>query len=74
MELDILNYENKDFVHKMNVKSIDIYIEDEFRDLLKLSILQEVKLNFYKLGGLLVDILKEQHPNVFKYILVFNFP
>jgi hypothetical protein len=74
VELEILNYENKDFVHKMNPKSIDLYNEDEFRDILKLSILQELKLNFYKLGAILVDILKEQHPNFFKHILIFNFP
>jgi hypothetical protein len=74
VELDILNYENKDFVHKMNDKLYDTYVEDEFRDLLKLSVLQELKLNFYKLGGLLVDILKEQHPMYFKYIIIFNFP
>jgi hypothetical protein len=74
VELDILNYETKDFVHKMNSKQTDGYVEDEYRDLLKLSILQELKLNFYKLGALLVDILKEQHPTSFKYILIFNFP
>jgi hypothetical protein len=74
VELDILNYETKDFVHKMNTKNSDYYQEDEFRDLLKLSILQELKLNFYKLGALLVDILKEQHPGAFKYILIFYFP
>jgi len=73
-ELDLINYKNRDFVHIMNVKSHDIYDEDEFRDLLKLSVLQEIKLNFYKLGAILVDILKEIHPNNYKYILIFNFP
>jgi hypothetical protein len=74
IELDILNYESKDFVHKMNGKLLEAYSEDEFRDLLKLSILQELKLNFYKLGAVLVDILKEQHPEKFKYIIIFYFP
>jgi len=74
VDLDIANYEGKDFVHRMNPKLADYYIDDEFRDLLKLSILQELKLNFYKLGALLVDILKEQHPTCFKYILIFYFP
>ena len=74
VDLDILNYKNRDFVHIMNLKSFDLYDEDEFRDLLKLSVVQEIKLNFYKLGAILVDVLKESHPNKFKYIFIFNFP
>lgn len=74
VDLDVVNYDNKDFIHKMTVRQIDAYFEDDFRDLLRFSVIQELKFNFYKLGALLVDIFKEQHPGMFKYILVFNFP
>ena len=74
VDIDISTYENKDFIHKLSMKSLDIYFEDDFRDLLRLSVVQELKLNFYKLGAILIDILKENHPGTFKYILIFNFP
>ena len=73
VELDIINYENKDFIHKLSAAEFKSYYEDEFRDILKLSVFQELKYNFYKLGALLVDVLKEKHPYNFKYIFIFNF-
>ena len=72
--IDDVNFENRDFTYRLNPKKYEWYYEDEFRDILKLSILQELKFNFYKLGALLVDILKEQHAAVFKYFIIFNFP
>lgn len=74
VEIDVTNYDNKDFIHKLNLKNLELYFEDDFRDLLRLSVVQELKYNFYKLGALLVDILKEQHPGMYNYILIFNFP
>ena len=68
------NHEKKDFIYKLNPLHKEKYDEDEFRDLLKLSVLQELKLNFYKLGALLIDILCEQHSDFFKYIIIFSFP
>jgi hypothetical protein len=68
------SHEKKDFIYKLNPLHKEKYDEDEFRDLLKLSVLQELKLNFYKLGALLIDILCEQHSDFFKYIIIFSFP
>ena len=59
---------------KLGSTDMGSYFEDDFRDILRLSVIQELKFNFYKLGALLEDILKEQHPGMFKYIYVFNFP
>jgi len=73
-EIDLSAFENRDFIHKLGQKSYGDYFEDEFRDLLRLSVLQELKFNFYKLGAILVDILKEQHTAIIKYIIIFNFP
>jgi len=73
-EIELTTFENREFIHKMSQKSYENSFEDEFRDLLRLSVLQELKFNFYKLGALLVDILKEQHTSIIKYIIVFNFP
>lgn len=67
-------YVEKDFIIKMNPDLKDKYNDDEYRDLLRLSMLQELKLNFYKLGALLNDILCEQHANYYKYIIIFSFP
>ena len=58
----------------MDKNKIEQYTNDEFRDLLRLSVLQEIKLDFYKLGAILVDILCEQNSKCFKYILIFYFP
>lgn len=66
--------ENKEFLYKLESNSHENYTEDEYRDLLKLSVLQELKLNFYKLGSILVDILRENHRSYIKYCLVFSFP
>jgi len=63
-----------DFLVKLDKNKIHQYINDEFRDLLRLSVLQELKLDFYKLGAILVDILCEQNSKCFKYILIFYFP
>jgi hypothetical protein len=63
-----------DFLVKLDKNKIQQYINDEFRDLLRLSVLQELKLDFYKLGAILVDILCEQNSKCFKYILIFYFP
>lgn len=68
------NSGEKDFIIKMNPDMKEKYAEDEFRDMMKLSMLQELKLSFYKLGALLNDILCEQHTNYFKYIIIFSFP
>ncbi len=71
------NYNHKtgeDFLVKLDKNKIDQYTNDEFRDLLRLSVLQELKLDFYKLGAILVDILCEQNSKYFKYILIFYFP
>ena len=73
-EIDMTAFENREFIHKLSQKSYENSFEDEFRDLLRLSVLQELKFNFYKLGALLVDILKEHHTAIIKYILIFNFP
>ena len=62
------------FLVRLDKNKIDQYTNDEFRDLLRLSVLQELKLDFYKLGAILVDILCEQNSKCFKYILVFYFP
>ena len=62
------------FLIKLDKNKIEQYANDEFRDLLRLSVLQEIKLDFYKLGAILVDILCEQNINGFKYIIVFYFP
>jgi hypothetical protein len=71
----INNYENQnDFIIILDKNKHEYYNEEEYRDLLKLSVLQELKLNFYKLGAILVDILCEQHYDFFKYILIFSFP
>ena len=59
---------------KLDKNKIEEYEADEFRALLRLSVLQEIKLDFYKLGAILVDILFEQNAKCFKYILVFYFP
>ncbi len=66
--------ENKEFFNKLEKNNHENYKEDEYRDLLKLSALQELKLNFYKLGSILVDILRENHTNYIKYCLIFSFP
>ena len=63
-----------DFLVKLDKNKIQQYSNDEFRDLLRLSVLQELKLDFYKLGAILVDILCEQNSKCFKYILIFYFP
>jgi len=63
-----------DFLVKLDKNKIQQYTNDEFRDLLRLSVLQELKLDFYKLGAILVDILCEQNSKCFKYILIFYFP
>ena len=63
--------ENKEFLYKDNHEN---YKEDDYRDILKLSALQELKLNFYKLGSILVDVFRENHINYIKYCLVFSFP
>lgn len=74
-EIEVSNLDNnKDFIHKLEFKLLETYYEDDFRDMLRLSVIQELKFNFYKLGALLEDILKEQHPGIFKYIYIFNFP
>ena len=71
----INNYENQnDFIIILDKNKHEYYNEEEYRDLLKLSVLQELKLNFYKLGAILLDILCEQHYDFFKYILIFSFP
>ena len=62
------------FLVKVDKNKIEEYEADEFRALLRLSVLQEIKLDFYKLGAILVDILFVQEMNCFKYILVFYFP
>ena len=62
------------FLVKLDKNKIEEYEADEFRALLRLSVLQEIKLDFYKLGAILVDILFVQEMNCFKYILVFYFP
>lgn len=73
--LENLDSEGKDFIHKMDEEvNKEVYLDDEYRAMLKLSVLQEMKLSFYKLGALLNDILMEQHPNFFKFILIFSFP
>ena len=59
---------------KLDKSKIEEYEADEFRALLRLSVLQEIKLDFYKLRAILVDILFVQEMNCFKYILVFYFP
>lgn len=74
VEIDVVEYDNKDFLHKISIKNLENNFEDEFRDLLRLSVVQELKFSFYKLGALLIDILKETHLNQFKYVMVFNFP
>jgi len=66
--------ENKEFLYKLETDNHENYKEDEYRDLLKLSALQELKINFYKLGSILVDILRENHMTYIKYCLVFSFP
>ena len=63
-----------DFLVKLDKNKIEQYTNDEFRDLLRLSVLQEIKLDFYKLGAILVDIICEQNSKYFKYILIFYFP
>ena len=68
------NKNGDDFLVKLDKDKIDQYANDEFRDLLRLSVLQELKLDFYKLGAILVDILCEQNSKYFKYILIFYFP
>mmetsp|Transcript_11376 Transcript_11376/g.11692 ORF Transcript_11376/g.11692 Transcript_11376/m.11692 type:complete len:344 (-) Transcript_11376:29-1060(-) len=74
VDIDVTNYDNKDFIHKISIKNLEVYFEDEFRDILRLSVVQELKFNFYKLGALLVDIVKETHPGMFKYVFIFHFP
>ena len=68
------NYNDDSFLEKLDRNKFKQYNSDEFRDLLSLSVLQEIKLNFYKLGAILVDILCEQNVNGYKYILIFYFP
>ena len=68
------NYNDDSFLVKLDRNKFEQYNLDEFRDLLRLSVLQEIKLNFYKLGAILVDILCEQNVNGYKYILIFYFP
>ena len=71
------SYYNKngdDFLVKLDENKINQYTNDEFRDLLRLSVLQELKLDFYKLGAILVDTLCEQNSKNIKYILIFYFP
>ena len=46
VEIDVSNYDNKDFIHKLSLNNIDNYFEDDFRDLLRLSVIQELKYNF----------------------------
>jgi len=62
------------FLTRLDKNKIEQYAADEFRDLLRLSVLQEIKLDFYKLGAILVDIMCEQNIKEFKYILIFYFP
>jgi len=69
-----LYMENKEFLYKLESNKHENHKEDEYRDLLKLSALQELKLNFYKLGSILVDILKENNSTYIKYCLIFSFP
>ena len=69
-----INYNDDSFLIKLDKNKIAQYTADEFRDLLRLSVLQEIKLDFYKLGAILVDILFEQNVNCYKYILIFYFP
>ena len=64
----------KDFIIKMNPDLNDKYKDDEYKDMLKLSVLQELKLQFYKLGALLNDVLSEQHASYYKFIIIFAFP
>ena len=77
-EINYINFYNNNnvdnFLVRLDKNKIDQYTNDEFRDLLRLSVLQELKLDFYKLGAILVDILCEQNSKCFKYILVFYFP
>ena len=68
------NKSTEDFLVKLDENKIDQYVNDEYRDLLRLSVLQELKLDFYKLGAILVDIMCEQNSKYFKYILIFYFP
>ena len=63
-----------DFLTKLDKNKTEDYINDEYRDLLRLSVLQELKLDFYKLGAILVDILCEQNSKYYKYINIFYFP
>lgn len=74
VDIDVTNYDNKDFIHKISIKNLEACFEDDFRDILRLSVVQELKFNFYKLGSLLVDIVKETHPGMFKYVFIFHFP
>ena len=71
---EIINNNDDSFLVKLDKNNIQQYYIDDFRDLLRLSVLQEIKLDFYKLGAILVDILCEQNEKNFKYILIFYFP
>ena len=54
---EIINNNDDSFLVKLDKNNIQQYYIDDFRDLLRLSVLQEIKLDFYKLGAILVDIL-----------------
>jgi len=71
---ELCKIENKEFLYELEKDKHKEYVEDEYRDLLKLSALEELKLNFYKLGSILVDILRENHATYIKYCLIFSFP
>lgn len=66
--------DENDFIMIMDENLREKYKDDEYQEMLKLSVLQELKLNFYKLGALLIDILNEQHINYNKFIIIFSFP
>jgi hypothetical protein len=66
--------EKKEFLYRLDNDNHEQYKEDDYRDLLKLSALQELKHNFFKLGSILVDILRENNVNYIKYCLIFSFP
>ena len=62
---------------KLDETKIEQYINDEDRDLLRLSVLQEIKLDFYKLGAISIWFIKKEHKetgasNVSKKNNLFN--
>lgn len=64
----------KDFLNRLIIKNLEYYYEDEFRDILRLSIVQELKYDFYKLGAMMVDVIKENKLGCYMYIFIFDFP